>query len=291
MNEFNINSLLPIAISFVAMVISYKAYKTANRVNESTQLWQKYDINLRNEEMVLKKDKEYKEIAKPYIDIMYDCYIETKELMTEFSLKACRAKNNICEQIKKYDKELYYLDDDDLNIAINRIIIDNEKDILFQIPEALFPSLNYYSNLDEYYLEEDSSDKVKQALNNLYKRIAPDERQKLYNSAIEQLKEVHLIYRNNKEIIDKKIELMENEYMKFKRYYFGSKLDILHEDYLEMLNLLKYIRYIERHYFYYNEIHSSIAISKMFIQISNIMIVNRGILEISRLENYRNLEY
>lgn len=290
MNEFNINTLLPIAISFVAMIISYKAYKTANKVNESTQQWQEYDINLRIEEMAINKDKEYKEMAKPYIDIMYSCYIETKELMNEFSFKACRAKNNICEQINKYDKELHYLNDD-LNTAIDRIIIDNEKDILFQIPEALFSSLNYYSNLDEYYLEEDSSDKVKQALNNLYKRIAPDNRQELYNGAIEQLKEVHLIYRNNKEIIDEKIVLMENEYMKFKRYYFGSKLDILHEDYLEMLNLLKYIRYIERHYFYYNEIHPSIAISKMFIQISNIMIVNRGILEISRLENYRNFKY
>ncbi|MFX4267761.1 hypothetical protein ACOL29_08940 [Aliarcobacter butzleri] len=290
MNEFNINALLPIVISFVAMVISYKAYKTANKVNESTQLWQEYDINLRNEEMVLKKDKEYKEMAKPYIDIMYNCYIETKELMSEFSLKACRAKNNICEEINKYDKEFYYLNGD-LNTAIDRIIIDNERNILFQIPETLFSSLNYYSNLDECYLEEDSSDKVKQSLNNLYKRISPDKRQKLYNHAIEQLKKVHLIYRNNKEIIDNMIELMENEYMKFKRYYFGSRLNILHEDYLEMLNLLKYIRYIERHYFYYNEIHPSIAISKMFIQISNIMIVNRGILEISRLENYRNLRY
>lgn len=290
MDELNISILLPIAISFVAMVISYKAYKTANKVNESTQQWQKYDIHLRNEEMIVKKDKEYKEMAKPYIDIMYACYIETKELMTEFSVKACRAKSNICEQINKYDKKSNYLNDD-LNTAINRIIIDNEEDILFQIPEALFSSLNYYSNLDEYYLEEDSSDKIKQALNNLYKRIVEDRRKELYNYAIEQLKEVHLIYRNNKEIIDKKIILMENEYMKFKRYYFGSKLDILHEDYLKMLNLLKYVRYIERHYFYYNEIPPSIAISKMFIQISNIMIVNRGILESSKLENYRNLNY
>ena len=290
MYQLNLTLVLPIAISFVSVVISYKAYKKAKEANDATQQWQKHDIHLRNKLMIEKQNKEYKEIATPYIDIMYNCYFETKELLTEFSVKACKAKNNICNTINNYDIESNYLNEI-LNTAIDRIIIDNEKDILFQTPEYMFSNLNYYSNLDENYLKEDCSDKVKQALNNLYIRIEDYKRKELYYYAIEQLKEVHIIYRNNKKIIDEKIILMDNEYMKLKRYHLGRKFDILHQDYLEMLNLLKYIRYTEKHYFYYNEISPSIAISKMFIQIINIMIVNRGILEICKLEHYRNLDY
>ena len=88
MYQLNLTLVLPIAISFVSVVISYKAYKKAKEANDATQQWQKHDIHLRNKLMIEKQNKEYKEIATPYIDIMYNCYFETKELLTEFSVKA-----------------------------------------------------------------------------------------------------------------------------------------------------------------------------------------------------------
>lgn len=290
MEDFNFISNLPIVISVIAIIVSYMSYTNAKEAKKSANQWHKNDMELRIHEGTLKINNGYKNFAKPYIDIMYDSYYETKKLTTEYSTKACRIKNNICDKINKLDSELFS-SIDLLDKAISKLILENKDDILYQNPEKLFGDINRYSNEIEHNLEEDSTDEVKKLLYALYKKIDYKNRKELYDYTIEQLKEVHLIYKNNKDLVDKRIILMNNEYMKFKRYYFGNVLDDLHTDYLGMLNLMKYIKYADEHYHYYKEIEPTVAISKMFIAISNVMIVNHGIMEMMKLEQYRDSKH
>jgi len=150
---------------------------------------------------------------------------------------------------------------------------------LFNIKLSKYSKLIY-----DFDFINQEMDYVKEQIKILYENIDAKDRKKLCKNVSNILKDVYKIYEDNKILIDSKIELMRKEYSKFRRYYFEYSSNILKKDFLELFNLLKYIKYVsECSHISCSDGFENLTISWIFTDVLYIMVVNQGILELSRL--------
>jgi len=269
-------SIIAISISMISLYLSWKNYT-------SRQKWNVLNYNQ-------KKDEDYRKWAQPYTELINDTYYDVKDVFSELSSKANKIFNEVTLHADRFDNghgtrtqalrhHLVYAIDETINFYA--------KDILFQNPIALFQNImSKYSKI-HYMLdlkEQANINEIDNHLKILYECIDNPDRIKYSHFAEDKMSEFYKVCINYKNLIDEKIKILEKKYAKFKRYDFGNTYDSLHQDFNELLNLLRYIEYVSKdHFLNHEEGAGDIALSNVFFNLLKIMVVNRGILEISRL--------
>jgi len=275
---------IEIYISSSALAISFISAYVAWQTKKNTELWQQHDLAIREE-------KEYKTKAKPYIELINKIYFDLDPILLEFSTKANHASIDIANFLDGLDNgvgsKIHALRHH-LVYAYQNVIDSNKDDILFQNPESLlFTQLSKYAHLDYYLdLQEIKNDEVKQHLKILNECVKEEDRLKFFDFANEKLLDVFQVYEKNKVLIDDLLSTMEKKYARFRRYDFGNNYGILHQDFRELLNLLRYIKSVSSRKLTKGKIEfKNVAISMGFFELLIVMIVNDGILKLSRLKS------
>jgi len=117
----------------------------------------------------------------------------------------------------------------------------------------------------------------------LNENINPKDQLKYLSELTCQISIVHDIYHENKKKIDETIKEFEDAMLKYKHYDFDTRLTPFYLEFKAHLNLLLYIRETSTSYTHipYNEFDDKI-LSEILFKISSIMIVNHGILKLSK---------
>lgn len=273
---------IPNIISFLALIIAAGSLYISLKNKKKSEAWREHDI-------IKKEESDYREKAKPYFTLINNTYHDIEDILTIYSTKANQVFNLITDYSDKLDNgnntnkhalrhHFVY--------ASDGVIEKLEEEILFQHPAYLFSTkMNHYRKLDyKLDLNQKNLDPVENHLKVLYKHINNSERMDFSNFAEKKLDEVYKIYFDNQKMIDNYIKTLEKEYVAFIRYDFRGTYDSLHKDMVELLNILRYIKYTsEYHPFYCEEDFTEVSISHIFYNTANVMIINDGVMKLTRL--------
>ena len=242
---------------------------------------------LHRENVILKKQTEDAQKLKSYEDLAIQTYFKFEDMFNEVSSAACKAVDemckyaDICENGNHSNKmalrhHLY---------IIPEIFVENNKDdILWQPIEHMkyvrLGEIVRTSSLDLKNYHYDERD-IKSHLKILYENFDIARKGEYCEIVKDKLTNFHNIYHKNQEEINKSIVDLKQAISKFKRYDFVGMTSRCFEDLKELLNLLLYIKKCSIS-FYVSD-GEYVFLSKLAANLSELMMINQGVLEISRL--------
>lgn len=272
-----------LAISLLALLISVLSYTTAKKSMKRASKWQEEDIQIR-------KNLEKQKKLAPYIDLVHKTYCDFEELFSDYSRVANQFYNRIVDLADTYNNSNgtnNHALRHHMAYACDNIIEENRDDILFQHPEYLFNNLlnRKYRKLD-YKLDlqkNDDLNTVEKHLKILNENIDPSKKHLYLDDLIKLAPSVYQIYYDNKEKIDKSIKQLENEMKKYKYYDFDNTINDFYLEFKGLLNLLRYIKEVSTTYTNeFDKDFTTLTLSEIVYKITSIMIVNEGVLKISK---------
>lgn len=268
------NTILLLIISFLTLYLQWRANKDNKESN-----YQLY-LDRRNEK--------YTNNSKPYILLVHNTFYELKEIFSQFSHNANESLTSICAYTDKFDNNAEIKNKDlrhYLSRGIYKIIRKNKNDILYQCPQNLFSTnFNQYSsliyNLD---LVTKKKENLEYYIKTLYDRIDIKDRKEYGKLCLSALKNTYKIYKKNNVFIDLKLSILEKEYSKLEKYEISNISPSVAKDLRDILNLLRYIKYIsESSNIYLGEEMEITIISDIFAETLKIMATDYAISSLSR---------
>lgn len=269
-------------ISFLALMVAAGSLYVSIKNKKSSEKWREHDV-------IKKEESDYREKAKPYFALINDTYHDIEDILSDYSTKANEAFNLITDYSDKLDNgnnTKKHALRHHLAYSIYEVVEKFEEETLFQSPEYLFSTkMNQYRKLDyKLDLHQENLATAENHLKVLYEHINDSERMDFSNFSEKTLDEVYKVYFDNQRVIDNHIKTLEKEYVAFIRYDFGNTYDPLHKDMKELLNILKYIKYTSQyHPFYCDKTFTEVSISHIFYNTANVMIINDGVMKLTRL--------
>lgn len=276
LENFTILDILGIFSIFLSIISTFIAFYNIH-VNKK----------LHRENVILKKQTEDAQKLKPYEDLAIQTYFKFEDMFNKVSSTACKAVDEICKYAdicengnctnKMALRHHLYI--------IPEIFVENNKDdILWQpIEHMVYVRLGEIVrtrslDLKNYHYDERD---IKSHLKILYENFDIARKGEYCKIVKDKLTNFHNIYHKNQEEINKSIVDLKQAISKFKRYDFVGMTSCCFEDLKELLNLLLYIKKCSISFYISDDEY--VFLSKLAANLSELMMINQGVSEISRL--------
>ena len=276
LENFTTSDVLAIVSIFVSIISAFIALHSIH-VNKKLHI----------ENVNLKKQTHDAQKLKPYEDLAIQTYFNFKDMFNEVSSTACKAVDEICKYTnicKNSNHTNKIALGGHLGIIPEIFVQNNMDDILWQpIEHMMYVRLAEIvgtSSLDLKNYHYDERD-IKSHLKILYENFDIAKKCEYCKIVKDKLANFHNIYHKNQEEINKSIVDLEQAISKFKRYDFVGMTSRCFEDLKELLNLLLYIKKCSIS-FYVSD-GEYVFLSQLAANLSELMMINQGVLKISRL--------
>jgi len=219
---------------------------------------------------------------------VHDTYCDFQDLFSEYSSISNQFFNDIVDLADTYDKGTSNMAlRHRMSEASYKIIEEIKDDILFQHPQYLFNNLlNWkYRKLD-YKLDLKNKKNLTLIENNLkvlHENMNSKQKNMYLNELINRAPKVYKLYSDNSEKINEGILKLEKAMIEYKNYDFDRTLTEFYLEFKGLLNLLLYIKEISTTYTCeFDEDFDNLTLSEVLYKIASIMIVNEGVLKLSK---------